>query len=230
MTDEERNERSRYQRSVTCVEVELTDLPSDSLGFTAYEGLKTVLTDIDGASGAQSSKDSSKKAGTAQKRFVRSAAKHQYRAIAETAKTIARKKPGYAENFPAVRNLNDEQFFAAARAASAKAAANKKDFTDLGHPGDFLSVFDATLAGFDAALNITNASLEGRGAAVAGIDDAFERGEDHFETLNRFVLNFYSSNPQKLAAWAIASHLERSSRKSGGENEEEETEPDTPES
>lgn len=230
MTDEERNERNRYQRAVTCVEVELTDLPTESLGFTAYEGLKTVLAEIDAASAAQSSKDSSKKAGTAQKRSVRNAAKRQYRAIAETAKTIARKKPGYAENFPAVRNLNDEQFFAAARAASAKAAADKKDFTDLGHPGDFLTVFDATLAGFDAALNITNASLEGRGAAVAGIDDAFERGDDFFETLNRFVLNFYSNNPQKLAAWAIAAHLERSSRKSVEETVAEETEPDAPES
>jgi len=230
MTDEERNERNRYQRSVTCVEVELTDLPTDSLGFTAYEGLKTVLAEIDAASAAQSSKDSSKKAGTAQKRSVRNSAKQQYRSIAETAKTIARKKTGYAENFPAVRNLNDEQFFAAARAASAKAASDKKDFTDLGHPDNFLSVFDATLAGFDAALNITNASLEGRGAAVAGVDDAFERGEDFFETLNRFVLNFYSNNPQKLAAWAIASHLERSPQKSKGETQEEETEPDAPES
>jgi hypothetical protein len=217
MTDEERNERDTYLRSITCVETELTDMPTDSLGFAAYTGLKAAVADIDAASEAQSSEDSSKKAGTAQKRSIRNSAKRQYRFIADTAKTIARKKAGYAENFPAIRNMNDEQFFAAARAASAKAAADKKDFTDLGHTGDFLDKFNATLNNFDSALGLTNASLEGRGAAVAGIDEAFERAEDHFETLNRYVLNFYSDNPQKLAAWAIASHVERAPKKKKGE-------------
>lgn len=213
MTDEERNELDAYKRSTVCVETVLTDLPNPSLGWTAYLDLKAAVADIEALSSEQTSKDGDKRGGTMQKRLARKQTNELWREIAATARTIARAKEGFYEGFRIPHHAADEDYFAAARAASAKARANERDFTDLGMPGGFVGEFNDAINSFGAALGLTSGSLEGRGAAVAGIDAAFDRAEDAFEILDRFVRNFYRRQPDKLAAWRIASHVERESSK-----------------
>lgn len=213
MTDEERNERDMYGRAIVCVTEVLTDLPNPSEGFTAFKELQAAAADIDERSTEQSAKDSEKKTGTVQKRASRKEVKRLWKLIAKTAKTIARKIPGFDEGLTIPRYVNDEQFFADARAASQKAADNKPKFTNLGMPSDFTDLFDAAIGSFSTAMNVSNAGLEGRGAAVAGVDEAFDRGGEAFATLDTFVTNFYANDAEKLGAWRIASRIERAPRK-----------------
>lgn len=213
MTDEERNERDMYGRAITCVTEVLTDLPNPSAGFTAFEALQTAAADIDARSTEQSAKDSEKKTGTVQKRASRKEVRRLWKPITKTAKTIARKEPGFDEGLTIPRYVNDEQFFADARAASQKAGDNKPKFVNLGMTADFVDVFDAAIGSFSSAMSVSNAGLQGRGAAVAGVDEAFDRGGEAFATLDTFVTNFYGNDEQKLGAWRIASRIERAARR-----------------
>lgn len=213
MNNEELRERDAYMRSIVCVETELTDLPRDSEGFKAYTELKAAVADINERSAAQADGDNTKTSGTAQKNVTRREAKRLYKGIADTAKTIARKNPGYDEFFRSASNKTDEQLFAQFRAASDKAAEKQADFLRLGKRENFLVKFNHAVEAFSAALTTQSAGGSKRGAAVAGIDEAFDRAEDAFESLDRFIRNYYEDEPQKIAAWNIASHVERASKK-----------------
>ncbi len=159
MDNAELRERDAYMRSIVCVETELTDLPKDSEGFKAYTKLKTAVGDIDARSAAQSSGDSTKTSGTAQKNVTRNEARRQYKGIAETAKRIARKKPGFDEFFRSAHNKTDEELFAYLRAALDKATENEADFLALGKKTKFLEDFSTSIEAFGATLNVQSLSF-----------------------------------------------------------------------
>jgi hypothetical protein len=223
MDDNETRELDAYKRSVVCVETVLTDMPTDSDGYKSYQRLKTAIDDIETRDTEQVAGDSTKKSGTAQKNLTRREAKKQYKSIRETAQLIDRKKAGFAEFFPSVHNKTDEDLFATLREARDKATANLADFTNLGKRAGFIDKFNTALDAFGAALGIQSEGGSLRGAAVAGIDEAFDRAGDEHAILDRFVRNYYEDDPQKIAAWDIASHIERAPQKKkddeGGEGE-----------
>ncbi len=58
------------------------------------------------------------------------------------------------------------------------------------------------------SMNAADIAGEQKGGATGGLTAAFTEAGMLSRRLNAVVLNEYDDNAQKLAAWAIASHLE----------------------
>jgi len=199
-----------WKRAVVCLDTELADLPRESDGAAAGERLRIEIPIIERESAAQTAQGGTAKQGTAQRRVARNRIREILNALAKTADTIARRKPGFDEQFPMpYGSRNDEQLLALARATQIKAAENREDFERLGITREFMDSIAPEIEAFADALETTSAAVGSRGAAVSGIDESTKRGADDFEDLNTFVRNFYRDRPEKLAAWRIATHVER---------------------
>jgi hypothetical protein len=202
-----------HKMAVACVDAELTDLPRDSEGAVAVGTLRAKIPVIEELSAAQTTHTGAAQSGTAQRSAARKDIKEYLTTLARTADTIARRKTGFDDQFPMPYGKNDEQLLAAARSVHAAATENTDDFIRLGLTREYLDSAQSAIAAFAAALGETNQALGSRGATVAGIDREFDESEDAFETLNAFVRNFYRDRPEKLAAWKIATHVERPPQK-----------------
>jgi hypothetical protein len=78
----------------------------------------------------------------------------------------------------------------------------------------------AQIAAVEAAGASADVAVEHRGGATGGLVAAIQEAGKLARRLNAIVLNKYTDKPQKLAAWAIASHLEAAPQRSqtGGNN------------
>ena len=209
MTNAELRESEMYQRVLACLTAEFTDLPIDSDGAMAVTELQTALDNIKQESSSQAGFDGTAKSGTTQRTVARNEIKEYLKTTAKTADVIARKKPGFDDNFPMPYGKNDEQLLATARAISIAVNQNKDDFIRLGLTETYLDSIDEKIEAFADALHITNSALSSRGAAVGQKKSAFQVARDNFAILNTFILNYYREQPRKLSAWRIASRIER---------------------
>ncbi|MBS1797340.1 MAG: hypothetical protein JSS81_26190 [Acidobacteria bacterium] len=213
MLDEERRELDMYKRALACVAADFADLPRESAGARAGEMLRADVALIDEQSGLQSGYDGAAREGTARRRVARAALRECLKRFAETARTIARQRPGFAERYPSSSGSNDERLLADARSVAAALDADRAEFTALGVADEYIDATNAKVEAFGAAVAQTGASRGGRGAAVSARTNAFETAENHFATLDTYIKNRYFNDPARLAAWRIASHVERAPRR-----------------
>lgn len=209
--------KEMYNRVLDIVRAEFTDLPPESAGANAVEGLQTQYDII-----VQKDADKSSFSGTAQKgSAIRAVARrnlYDYQmTLSNTSKIIARKKTGFDENFPSPSTMNDDQLLSAVRASSAKAVEHKTDFIAQALTQEFLESGAGFITDFDNSLDITNEASGSRGAAVGAKNAAYEKAGEHFDVLDNFIRNFYREDAAKLNAWKIASRIERSPKKKKGE-------------
>lgn len=130
----------------------------------------------------------------------------------------SRKKPGFEKNFPAPSGKDDNELLTDARAVAAKAIEFKTDFTGRGFKTEFLESGADRVEAFETALGTTNTARSSRGEAVGSKRTAYGQADEFFDTLDDFIRNFYRDQPQKLAAWRIATHIERSPKKKDAPN------------
>lgn len=213
MTDDERRVSDMYKHVLAALPVEFADLPKNSEGDLAAKRLAARIPVIEQFSAEQAAHDGTAKQGTAQRGVARKSIKDFLKRTAKTAETIARKNPGFEKKFAMAYGKNDEQLLASAQASHTAAIENQTDFVNLGIKPEYLESIEIDINAFATALNVTNAATASRGAAVSGLDETFDSADDDFATLDTFIRNHYSDNLQKLAAWRIASHIERAPRK-----------------
>ena len=216
----QRQLNGRYSRSLACVDAEFSDMPADSGGKEAADGLREAFEEIQAEGAAQSGAGDSAKVGTGQRSLARLNLKEWRKALAQTADAEARKTAGFDEDFPPPRGESDDKLITKSRAIAPKAADKKAVFVKRGMESEYVLSGDALVAAFETALGVTNAALSHKGAATGGKSSAYARAADFFEDLDIYIRNKYRDQPDKINAWNIASRLERTSAKKDGGNDD----------
>jgi hypothetical protein len=202
-----------YLRSLECRETVLTDMPPDSEGALAAVGLREQYDIIIANTAAQSGFSGTSQQGAAQRKLARKHIFDYLSRLAASAKIIGRKNPGFEQNFPAPSGKDDNLLLAEARAVAPKAMEHKALFTGRGIKLEYLQSGAEFVEDFAASLETSYDALSSRGEAVGGKLSAYDKADEFFDSLNDFVKNYYSDQPQKLAAWKIATRIERPAQK-----------------
>ncbi len=210
----QRNINDMYRRALAALDAEFADLSAGSLGAEAADGLRAAFAVIEQKGGAKSGFDGTAQAGTAQRTVDRRNLFDFQKTLANTAMTISRRQPGFNQHFPSPAGKNDQELLNDARAAAPEAVTKESDFVRYGIKKAFIASGADLIAAFEASFEATDEALASRGAAVGSKKEAVEDADDSFGDLDRYIRNHYSDQPAKLAAWKVASHIERSPKKS----------------
>lgn len=205
--------RDMFNRVLDVLPVEFADLPASSVAGSAAADLQVQYDVVISQSGEQSGFADTGKSGTAQRAMARQNIRDYLSTLGQTARSVARKTPGFDKNYPPPSGMDDTELLNEARAVAPKALADQAIFIGRGLTLAFLTSIDEYIADFDASQDVSNVADGSRGAAVGEKNDAYEKGLDDVDVINDFIRNFYRNQPAKLAAWKIASHVERSAKK-----------------
>lgn len=211
--------REMYRRVLDALPVEFRELPPDSEGAAAAQGLREQYDIIVGKSSAKVGFDGTAQEGTGQRAVARKNIREYMSTLARSAGSIARRKPGFDRNYPSPSGKSDAELLSEARAVAVKAMEDKTDFIGRGLKMEYLQSIEGFITSFESSLDTTLTANVLSGSAVGSKNAAYESAEDYFDVLDDFIRNFYRENPEKLAAWKIASHIRRSSLKDNEESE-----------
>ncbi len=205
--------RDMFNRVLDVLPIEFADLPKNSAASAAAADLQTQYNVAINESAAKSGFQGESESGTAVRAVARRNIEDYLSTLARTARSLARTMPGFDKNYPPAADLDDTELLNEARAVAPRAIADQSVFEGRGLTLAFLESIDDFIADFDASQDTTNAADGSRGAAVSEKNTAYEKGLDDVDVLNDFIRNFYRDQPAKLAAWKIASHIERSAKR-----------------
>ncbi len=116
---------------------------------------------------------------------------------------------GEPNKFRAPEGNNDRAWIAAGRAFVNELPAQQQFFTGRGQPADFVPRLAAMTDAFEQAVNAAEAARGARGGTNAALEDPARRGKKLVEKLAPAVKRRYRDDSQKLAAWLVASHIEK---------------------
>lgn len=207
-----------YERALACIDAEFADLPKPSGGDTAAHGLRNAVSAIRGQGSAQAGFSDSAQVGTGQRSAARISVRDYRKRLTRTANVIARKKPGFNQNFPSPHGETDDELIAHTRAVAVKAVENSADFTLRGISQAYLESGAELVDAFEASFVPTNAALSHRSAATGSKKSAYREAEEFFDELDIYIRNHYFDQPDKLNAWRVATHIERTKKKKDEEN------------
>ncbi len=129
------------------------------------------------------------------------------RAIGET------EVPGITAKFRMPNPRTEQNLIATAEAFHAETAALEQQFIDVGLDADFRAALIAAKNDFQTARDEADSAAEEHGEAVGALDALVREMMAHSRQRSAMVKLKYKDNPGKLAAWAIASHLEKPPKK-----------------
>jgi len=117
--------------------------------------------------------------------------------------------PGSDMKFRKPRNRSQQNIRATALAFLTDGSPIKAKFIEYGLADTFIDDLQAAIDAYDAAVNAEDTSESHQAAATGGMADAAKRLFANGKKLDSIVRIKYANNPQKLAAWTVASHLEK---------------------
>jgi hypothetical protein len=115
--------------------------------------------------------------------------------------------------FAMPHSRGDQKLVNAARAFITEATPFKAPMTQLGLPADFLDTLKTHTDAFETAGSGQAAGTQSKASATAGLSDTAHDAVIALHVLDTIVRNTYKNDPQKLAEWTVASHVERNQTK-----------------
>lgn len=202
-----------YLRAIECRETVLTDMPPDSEGAEAADGLREQYDIIIAQTAAQSGFSGTSQMGAAQRKLARKNIYGYLSTLHGSAKIIGRKNPGFEQNFPSPVGKDDNQRLADARAVLPKVTEHKALFIKRGIKLEYLQSGAGFVEDFEESLETSYDAQSSRSEATGGKMSAYDKADEFFDSLDDFVKNYYRDQPQKRAAWKNATRIERSPKK-----------------
>ncbi len=129
------------------------------------------------------------------------------RAIGETS------VPGITSKFKMPNPRTEQNLIATADAFHAETAALEQQFIDVGLDADFRAALIIAKNDFQSARDEADSAAEEHGEAVGALEALMREMMAHSRQRAAMVKLKHKNNPGKLAAWAIASHLENAPKK-----------------
>jgi hypothetical protein len=144
------------------------------------------------------------------------ARRHLHAALEEIARLWRSASPETAEaknKFRMPHNTSDQNLVATAKTFAVEAEANKQFFLERGMPADFIAALQNKTADFETAIIASQTALRERVGVNASFDQPLKLAKEAVRNLDPIVRRVYAANPQKLAQWIVASHVERNHAK-----------------
>lgn len=197
-----------------CVRVDVfgqehaADFPAASRGGTLFQTVHTCVGQAQDLIGKQDAGKRAVRQQTSNKATLRETLLANLRKISDTARGMDFDLPGTAAQFRMPPKI-DMRIISAARAFLSAATPLKAEFIKNELPADFLTKLQSDLDNFEAVINEQTRNTEQKVSATAGLSDVLARASRAVQQLGPIVRNKYNANPQILAAWTSASHVER---------------------
>lgn len=206
MNNAQQRKLSKYKAEQAFMTNDTTDFPTASVGERTAFALASVIGQIQALSGEQRSNAARQSVSIKADRLQELTELLQK--INRAANAMADEVDGSENLFRMPRRRSEEIWLATARAFHRDAAPFEAQFLDYDLPATFRADLLALIGAVEAATAAANIAGGQRAGATGGLLELFRTAGQLSRKLNAIVLNKYSGNAQKLAAWAVASHLE----------------------
>ena len=129
----------------------------------------------------------------------------------EAASAIAssQHRPEIMDGFRMPYGVSTEAFAAKVNAFVAAATPLETDFIALGFADDFLAAMTQRVDDFENAGDDKDTGLQSQTGAHGGMSATIREGLTVTKQLNVLMKNLYKTQPDKLAAWLTAAHVQR---------------------
>lgn len=193
------------------------DFPPASPGGMTAARMSEVIALIQEHAATQSSGEVSRNVAVKDERLYEM--KRILRKMNRAANSLGEEIEGIEDLFRLPRKQSEESWLAAARAFYRDSAAYEEAFFDFDLPVTFRADLLSLINSVDAASTDTDISESERGGATGALKAYFRELGKLGRRANNIVLNKYEDDPEKLAAWDIASHLKAASKHDADEDE-----------
>lgn len=134
--------------------------------------------------------------------------------IAEVWRTVIDEVDGAQNKFRVPAGNNDQNMIAAGKSFAAELVEYEQIFHNQGLTTGFITDLEAKTAALEEAVGTAEAARGERVGTNAAFSEPARKGKRLVEKLAPAVKRKFRANPQKLAAWLVASHIERPAKSS----------------
>jgi hypothetical protein len=171
--------------------------------------INTMLTGLEGYTGAQATGLGAARQSTLKRVAARRELLQLLKAISRTARMMEEIEPTLFRQFRVPRGEGDQAVLAAAASFATAARPLEAEFVRRGLTDNFIEDLETRAAALREAVGLKIESRRSHVTATANIDTLIERGLKAVRQLDSFMRNTYANDPAMLAAWVSASRVER---------------------
>jgi hypothetical protein len=210
--DMDKRETRRYdafQRAKTFGQDNAADFAPGSKAAANFTTLNTVISGLDTAKAGQ------KPGKNTSKEVLLDAVRLDIQNITRTASAIAQDQPGFADAFRPPANGNEGVLLTTADKFLQQFAAQPAlvpQFVAHEMAANFVTTLQTDRAAITAAQASQETVREGGVGSTATIGQLIAQGMKALTTLDAIMHNKYASQPDKMAAWLTAAHIERAAQ------------------
>lgn len=132
--------------------------------------------------------------------------------IVEMWRSMADEFAGSTNKFRMPVGSSDELLIATARSFQTEAQPLKEEFTKRGMRNNFLENLSILTESFEQTVNETEDAKRERIGTNAAFTEPAKNCQKMLDKLNPIAKQVFRENPQKLAEWLVASHIQRATR------------------
>ncbi len=196
----------KYEREAAFMTDNAADFPKNSPGDVTAKRFAEVITQIQTLAGQQASRQVS------QNLDVKDAAMADLiklcQQINRAGNALGEEVEGIENLFRMPRKRSETVWLATARAFYRDSEQYETAMQEYIKLPSFRAALQTTIDAVQQAMTAADSAGEQKGGATGGLTAAYTEAGMLSRRLNAVVLNEYDDNAQKLAGWAIASHVE----------------------
>lgn len=177
--------------------------------------LADVIAKMREAAAAQISGESTARQSTGDKSELIDDLWQMIRNINRAANAFEDEIPTAADKFRLPRNRSQQNLTASARAIITDAQPLKANFIEYGLQDDFLEELQQLVDDIEQSKTQTAAGSGQRAESTEALIEQAREGMNIIRRFDSIIRIKYQNNAQKLAAWTVASHLDRAPRRNG---------------
>lgn len=213
MEDSIRRKLDKFERQKAFFTENASDFPDGTPAGDVAAVNAAIVAEMNSLAGEQFSGNSASQQATADKDDLFDDLMLILRNMNRAANAFEDTIPGSDQMFRLSRNRSESNLLAAARSFHTDATPLAEQFVAYGLDIHFLARLQGLITSIETAGQRGDTGTENRAASTAGLMDAAKRGMNNSRRADSIVRIKYAHNPQKLAAWAVASHLERAPKR-----------------
>lgn len=213
MKDSIRRKQDKFERQDAFMVDNTADFPAGTPGNAVAVINRAVIDELNSLSATQVSRGSSAAAAIGNKDDDFDEIYSLMRNMNRAANAFDVEEPGSNLTFRLPRNRSEQNILATARAYHTDSEPLEAKFIEYGLDIKFRLDLQTLITSIEQKSAQADTSVEQRAGATGGLTNAARRGMANSRRMDAIVRIKYADNPQKLAAWTVASHLERAPKK-----------------